>query len=427
MKKYFARIKNMELNYINFENYLSNNIDLLKLKKIAVALSGGADSMCLTFLLNMLCNKYNIPFIAITIDHQLRKSSTPEAESVSNYLKRFSINHKILTWQHHNIISNIQDSARRARYNILFQYCKDNQINYLFVAHTYNDQAETILLRILRGSGIDGISGMNFCSVISNINIIRPLLIFEKKAIIKFLLKKNLMFFQDTSNYDMRFDRIKVRHFISQLDKSFQFTKRLNLLASNIKRTKNFVHSELIKVFKNYCSIGNLGFISIKYSDFFILAEEIQFRLINHIIKYIRNDITIYPIRLQSIKNVVFGLQTSRYQKYTLSKCQILLDRSIIYIYKEPVFIECPKKLSKGNNIWDDRYKIIINSYDFMISRLTKKLWSYARTKNYTHNIPSDILFSTPIVYSSSKKIYILQKKNIFCCKKYIFLRKNTI
>ena len=403
----------MELNYTNFENHLFNNLNYSKLKKIAISLSGGADSMCLTFLLNRFCKKYNIFFTAITIDHKLRKESTIEAISVANYLKYFDINHQILTWHHEKIVSNIQEVARKARYNMLFRYCKNNQINDLFVAHTYDDQAETILLRILRGSGIDGISGMNFCSVINNINIVRPLLIFKKEAIIQFLSQKNLIFFQDKSNQDMRFDRVRVRCLISQINKNFQFTKRLNLLASNVKRAKDFIYRELIKIFQKYCVIDNLGFISIKWANFFTLAEEIQFRLINHIIKHIRNDSFIHPIRLQSIKNLVLSLKQPHDQKHTLSNCKILLHRSIIYVYKEAAFIEMPKKLSIGNNIWDHRYKINIDSYDFMISRLTTILWSCIKPSNYIHNIPSDILFSTPIIYSCSKKTYILPLMNI--------------
>ena len=131
---------------------------------------------------------------------------------------------------------------------MLFRYCKNNQINDLFVAHTYDDQAETILLRILRGSGIDGISGMSFCSVINNINIVRPLLIFKKEAVIQFLSQKNLIFFQDKSNQDMKFDRVRVRYFISQINKIPDNEIRIRLLC----KAKDPIMSILIQKVSGY-------------------------------------------------------------------------------------------------------------------------------------------------------------------------------
>ena len=98
--------------YTNFSNKLINFINLSKLKKVAVSLSGGADSMCLTFLLDKFCRQNNIFLMAITIDHKLRVESTLEANKISEYLKKYDINHSILTWHHNEIKANIQNVAR---------------------------------------------------------------------------------------------------------------------------------------------------------------------------------------------------------------------------------------------------------------------------------------------------------------------------
>ncbi len=195
----------MELNYTNFNNRLTNFINLQKIKKIAVSLSGGADSMCLTFLLNKFCKQNNISLVAITVDHKLRKGSTIEANNIYRYLEKYGINHTVLTWNHNEIKSNIQKEARNVRYKMLCDFCNENGIGNLFVAHTYDDQAETVLLRILRGSGIDGISGINSLIIMNEINIIRPLLVYTKTQILNFLKKENLLWFEDESNLQIAY------------------------------------------------------------------------------------------------------------------------------------------------------------------------------------------------------------------------------
>ena len=403
----------MELNYSNFNNKLINFINLSKVKKVAVSLSGGADSMCLTFLLDKFCRQNNISLVAITIDHKLRTESTIEANKVSKYLKEYNINHTILTWHHNEINANIQNEARNARYKMLCDYCKENYIDNLFVAHTFDDQAETVLLRILRGSGIDGVSGIDALTVMNEIKIIRPLLSFKKIQILDFLKKEKLIWFEDESNKNTKFDRVKVRNLINQLDKDFPFTKRLNLFSDNAKRAKNFINSHVTKVFEKYCIVGNLGFISIKQADFNNLDEEIRLRLINHIIRYVRNEPLIYPIRLESLKVALANLQKIGDKKFTLSNCKILPHKNSIYFFKEPKFMESRKQLPIGNSLWDKRYEISINSEEFEISKLTKIYWHKIRPKNFIHKVPGDIIFSTPIIFSETRGVYILPLSNM--------------
>ena len=404
----------MQLIYENFQAHLYKNLNVLKLQKIAVALSGGADSMCLTFLLNTFCKLYDISLLAITVNHKLRKDSTLETRKVAKNLIEMSIKHDILNWEHQDIDSSIQNRARNARYKLLANHCKNNDIDNLFVAHTYDDQAETILLRIIRGSGIDGISGMNFFNSINGINILRPLLIFRKRQIIEFLHKEKLTWIEDPSNKDNKFHRIKIRRLIASFDKEFHLTERLNLLSSNAERTKNFIHTYVIKIFKQYCNINYLGFIAIKKSDFNNLEEEIKFRLINYIIRYIKNNPSSYPIRLKSIKHLTLKLKDINNSKYTLSTCKILMHNTNIYFYKESNFVESTKNLDMGYNQWDYRYSLAVNSHNFIVTRLTKILWGKFKPKSYAHDIPADILFSTPIVYSKFIGIYIIPFINIF-------------
>ena len=403
----------MELSYNNFEEHLLENFSVSKLKKIAVAVSGGVDSMCLTFLLNEVCKRNNISLTAITVDHKLREKSTFEANKVSQYLRSISIDHIILTWQHGIIKSDIQNKARQARYKLICDYCKDHNIENLFVAHTFDDQAETVLLRILRGSGVDGISGIEFKIEINKVHIIRPLLKFKKSQILNFMQDQNLLWFEDESNKNIKFDRVKVRNLISDCDEDFKFTQRLNLLAENAKRAKNFIDYHVKKVFEENCVIGNLGYISIQRFNLLDQHEEIRFRLINHIIRYIKNNFDQYPIRIEKLKSLSQSFEKSNQLKSTIHGCVILLHRDIIYFYKEQKFIEPMKILNKGKSIWDNRYTLFINLEGLQVSNLTKEVWSKIKQKKHVHDVPGDIIFSTPVIFSKAKDLYILPLSNI--------------
>ena len=146
-----------------------------KHKKVAVAVSGGADSMALALLLN---EQTNSKLIAITVDHGLREESAREAKQVKKWLEKYDIEHHILKWEGDKKNSNIQFEARTARYQLMCDFCKKNDIQLLLVAHNLQDNAETLLMRIMRGSGVDGLSAIADATKINNIEVLRPLLMF---------------------------------------------------------------------------------------------------------------------------------------------------------------------------------------------------------------------------------------------------------
>ena len=160
-----------------------------------------------------------------------------------------------------------------------------------------------------------------------------------------------------------------------------------------------FFESYLKEIFKKYCTIGDLGFIAISKTNFIDQHEEIKLRLINYIIKYVKNDFDQYPIRIEQLKHILQNLNHIDQQKFTISGCIILINQNVIYFYKEPKFIESTKILKKGKNIWDGRYIIETDSENLEVYKLTKEKWSEIRPKNFTHTIPGDMIFSTPVVF----------------------------
>ncbi|MFP3027204.1 MAG: tRNA lysidine(34) synthetase TilS, partial [Wolbachia sp.] len=141
--------------------------------QIAVAVSGGVDSIVLLHLMTNWAkkNKLSLP-IALTVNHGLRSESQKEADFVISYAKELGAKESfILNWEKQNIKGNIQLQARKARYKLLEEWCKNNNVKCLLVAHHKDDQAETFLLRLERGSGVDGLSSMDYKSFLNGIYI----------------------------------------------------------------------------------------------------------------------------------------------------------------------------------------------------------------------------------------------------------------
>ncbi len=175
--------------------------------RIGLAISGGSDSMALLLLAHEA-----IPgqIEAATVDHRLRPAAAVEATYVAQICAERGITHKIFT-PHAPITGNIQSQARKARYALLEQWADDRGLAYIATAHHADDQLETLLMRLSRGSGVDGLSGIRE----RNGRIIRPLLGFTKTELEAICAEAGITPVRDPSNSDTAFDRVRMRQWIA--------------------------------------------------------------------------------------------------------------------------------------------------------------------------------------------------------------------
>ena len=185
---------------------------------IAVAVSGGADSMALLHLLNRWALVNGVTLNALTVDHGLRAGSTAEARQVGSWCAEMGVAHEVLTWSGEKPKSRIQEVARRERYNLLQDWCIRMGVADLFVGHNRNDQAETFLLRMSRGSGLEGLSGMPLVNQRDRISVVRPLLNIERPRLEITLKLADQGWIDDPGNSDDRFARVRVRHKVELLE-----------------------------------------------------------------------------------------------------------------------------------------------------------------------------------------------------------------
>ena len=232
-KIYKSKILNQKVNKIFKKFEKSFKIDT----NFIVAVSGGADSLALAFLTKVYSLKKNLNPRYFIVDHKLRKESTYEAYKVKKILKSLKINSQVLTWKGKKPVSNIQSLARSKRYELLFLKCKKLKISNLVLGHHIDDVIENFFLRMARGSGLKGLVSLGTNTQIENINLIRPLIEFDKRDLI-FLSKFIFNFYvDDPTNDDIKFNRIKVRNLIKRFEDFGLDKKKFQLTIENLKKS----------------------------------------------------------------------------------------------------------------------------------------------------------------------------------------------
>ena len=257
---------------------------------IALAVSGGADSICMT----LLCHQLGLTPIILIVDHKLRDESSDEALYVKNYIEEnFNFKTKILVWERYkNITSNIQSQARDARYKLLISECKQLGIENLYTAHNKNDQAETVLINIMRGTGIDGLVGIREDSVVDSIEILRPMLCFTREEIESYLKLYNISWVNDPSNDSTKYERVKVRKLIksisdSDLVNAQHLISRLNLLSENARRSQRFIERYVDKKIDEICQSFHMNVVIVDIVQLIIEEEEIILRILRRLLKIV--------------------------------------------------------------------------------------------------------------------------------------------
>lgn len=298
--------------------------------RFTLAVSGGADSICMTLLSYQL----NLKPIVMIVDHKLRKESSQEALFVSEYVQdKFNFETRILTWNDHSDMKNIQASARNARYNLLTNESEALGIEYLLTAHNKNDQAETILMNIMRGSGVDGLVGMKTISKVNGINLLRPMLSFSRDEIIEYLRSNDINWVEDPSNNNEKFERVKVRKILnsiqdSNLVNSQNLLDRLVLLGENCLRTRNFIEKYVENRINEICYFWPIGAVTIDIAQLILEEEEIIFRILKKIIRLVGKQNNY--VRFEKIMRLYEGFLISYQQKsnffVTLGGCMIWLS-----------------------------------------------------------------------------------------------------
>lgn len=178
---------------------------------LAVALSGGRDSLCLTLLAHDWAVARGGRVIALIVDHGLRSGSAAEAQATRTLIGGLGIDGQILRWTGAKPQHGVQEAARLARYRLLMEACRRLGALHLLVAHHADDQAETVAMRTARGSGPAGLAGMSSLVEHHPVRILRPLIAVPRRRVTATLVGRGAKWVDDPSNSDARFERARLR------------------------------------------------------------------------------------------------------------------------------------------------------------------------------------------------------------------------
>ena len=313
-----------------FEKNLKN----INKNRFVVAVSGGPDSLALAAFAKHYQKekKKNILIYFVLVDHGIRKNSYKEAIKVKKNLKKISINLTILK-NRIKIKKNLQSQARDIRYSLLTKFCKKKKALHLFTGHHQDDQIETFLIRLSRGSGVQGLSSMQKETKINNnIKLVRPMLDFKKKDLL-FVSKKIFgTYIKDPSNLNKKYLRTKVRSLKNSLEKYGLTHDAIIKSINNLRSSRDTINIYVQKIFSKIVD-KKKDYITIDLKRFLGEEKEIQFKILSMAFK--NQSKTYYPPRSKKILNVVNQIQSSKEMKLTLGGCIVKKSKKQIILERE--------------------------------------------------------------------------------------------
>ncbi|MEA2954205.1 MAG: tRNA(Ile)-lysidine synthase [Alphaproteobacteria bacterium] len=259
---------------------------LVSAPAIILAVSGGPDSTALLFLAARWRAKRKLgpKLLAVTIDHGLRAESAREAKQVARLARKLGVVHRTLRWTGKKPTTGIQEKARQARYGLLADAASKAGASHVLTAHTLDDQAETVLMRLIRGSGMTGLGGMAKDTRLGEISLLRPFLRVPKARLLATLKAAKIPFIDDPSNANPRFTRIRMRALMPALAGEGLSAERLALLGRRMRRGDAALElaAEVAAEMLSSAPWSDAGPISLNAGGFGLLPSEIALRLLGH-------------------------------------------------------------------------------------------------------------------------------------------------
>jgi tRNA(Ile)-lysidine synthase len=325
---------------------------------LAVAVSGGPDSLALAILADHWAREKGGEICALTVDHGLRPESGDEVRRLGAWLAARRIRHEALIWTGKKPVSGIQEAARFARYRLLADWCRDHHCLHLLTGHHRNDQIETHLIRRRAHSGGDGLAGMSAIRELAECRVLRPLLGVAKDRLSAFLEAEGQPFITDPSNLNPAFERSRYRYSvgadarrIDEAELSTETRKRASARQAR-ERAGNALLCRAVRVHP-------AGFALLDPGTLTAASHAEVERLLSALVATIGG--ARYPARRETISHLREFLNSARKRGHTLGGCRFIRWRNRVLVARELASAPSPTRLPPGEPvIWDRRFKVIV-------------------------------------------------------------------
>ena len=333
--------------------------------RLAVAVSGGADSMALVLLLAGWARSRGANIYALTVDHGLREAAANEAAQVSAWLTPRRIAHTVLRWQegpsYRHLQASAQSAAREARYDLMTRWCRANAYTHLFLAHHADDQAETFLLRLARGSGVDGLGAMASITSRDGVCLARPLLAIPKARLIAYCEEIGQPWIEDPSNGDPVYGRVRMRGARQALEREGLTGDRLLTTATHMRRARAALDHYVEALLDQACAWDRFGVARLSLERLLGAPEEVGLRALASLLMSVSGQI--YRPRFERLSRLYESLSAGPWRDATLHGCFMTRSGGSLMIAREAAQIADERILHPGDTaLWDGRFEISAES-----------------------------------------------------------------
>lgn len=341
-------------------------VPLAALESVGLAVSGGPDSTALMHLFARWRGDRRLPRARVlTVDHGLRPESAEEARLVVRAAKQLGLEAEVLGWAGKKPVTGLQEAAREARYRLLADAAVQGGLAAIITAHTEDDQAETLLMRLARGSGLDGLAGMPEATSLGGVRVLRPLLGVAKARLVATLDAAAIGYASDPSNADSRFERSRLRAAAPVLVGLGLTSPALASSARRLERARKALEAATDDLARSSVTVDAAGVGSLDLDKLAHAPEEIAVRLVARLVAATGGEQA--PVSLAKVEALTGWLTTARAGGRTLGRAEIqvrsLGTRRAVFL-RETGRQNLPVvPLEPGHSIlWDGRFRVWLAS-----------------------------------------------------------------
>ncbi len=356
---------------------------------VAVAVSGGADSMALCLLAHAWAARRGGTVAALSVDHGLRHGSLAEARQTGAWLNSRGIEHHVLRWRGDKPGSNLQAAARAARYALLTEWCRRRSVLHLLLGHHREDQAETVLLRLGRGSGVAGLAAMAGVTETPDLRLLRPLLSVPKGRLVATLRRRGQDWIEDPSNRDPAYARVRMRQAMPALGREGLTAERLAATAARLGRARGELDAATAGILARAAELHPAGYCLLDPMALAVAPPEIGLRAVARMLITVSGGV--YPPRrarllrlYQAIAAKPGGARLGGGR--TLAGCRIVPHKDRILICREAraaaEVADVAGMAPRARVFWDNRFALVVaggrttRPRKLILSRLGRAGWA---------------------------------------------------
>jgi|GEM_PF-106429 len=349
---------------------------LKSFSRLTLAVSGGADSLSLLVLFSEWSRRAAWQGTAdvVCVDHRLRAESADEAAFVARKAAECGLAGHILSWDAAKPAGNLQQEARRARYLLIAGHMSRTGAEALLLGHHLDDQAETFLDRLTRGSGLSGLSAMaaDEADGPHGLRLLRPFLSVPKARLEASLLERGLTWCTDPSNRDPKYKRSRLRRIMTLLAEEGLTADRIAQTAGNLRRARHALEKTVRDLAARLVTEHPAGPLKMRRDGYRETEEDLRLRLLSHTVGRVTGERP--RIRLRKLQALDAALLAEEGCRQTLSGALFQADGDTIGIWKEPGRVPPETQpVTETAGIWDNRYRYSLPS-DALLTEFAGRL-----------------------------------------------------